>query len=171
MNKNFACLNSVNTIIYAPEYLIIGKKYVWHPTYQQYIDAGWFELIDEQPTPEEGYYFVRTEKGEMKNGKIYYVYEKREVPPAPPPEPRVFSKLSLTIELAKIQKYQTLLAWLESIEVYPNSGLYLITLWNTAVNISEGFENFDVYKEQARIALNLSNEELETILNNSIFVQ
>lgn len=184
MNHNFAAVDSSHRIVYAPDTL--GRS-LRAPSAHQYHAAGYWEVDTLVPDAPDGQTAratglwdivtiqdefvpaVNEETGEQVNPNDEYKplvkvvrqrYEFVPIPHAPPPPPRVFSKLYLILALQNRGLYEQFKAMLE--------GCGLTDLWIAANEISEAFPGFAEYLLQARTALYLTSDEAEDILAEAV---
>lgn len=81
MDRNWGTLNSDNIIQYADDVAHVnGRDYI-SPSDNIRVLEGKYRIISQQPV-EDGYYFVSTETGELKDGKIYRIYDKKKIEPS-----------------------------------------------------------------------------------------
>lgn len=187
MNHNFAKIDTDNRIVYAPDTLGASLR---APKDWQYHNANYWEIDTTVPTAPEGKYAKPVVIDGYKIGDLVTVQEEHipavndegePLDPAdeykpllkvvrqryeflPIPEevktPRIFSKLYLILALQKRGMYAKFKAML-----FANG---LEDLWQAANDLNEGFDGFDAYLAQAKTALNLTDAEVEEILEEAV---
>ena len=96
----------------APRAVRVGGAVVCNPTPAHYEAAGYFPVVDERPTCEEGYHAVAT-GWETRDGSIHRIYDAVQ---DPPPPPRVWTPLS--IKRACGERWATVKAALQQADIY-----------------------------------------------------
>jgi hypothetical protein len=76
--------------------------------------------------------------------------------------PKTYSKLRLKLAIAELGKLAELEAWLGSFEVKP--GYTALAAWNDAQDISDAFEGFAQFREAAKVALGVTEEQCQAVL-------
>ena len=142
-------------IEYAQSFVELDGRIWINPTAEQYERAGWLKNAQNAPEVREGY-VARVERYEARDGQAFAVYEYDKVTPPP----RVFSKLYLRIALRKRgleAAFDTLL---------DESGLR--RMWDDANELNEAFTDFCDYLDEVKAALNLTDDEAESILGEAV---
>lgn len=162
-NYNFGRLEN-GSIKYAPSIIKDGCRYVVCPTANDYAACNWLPIVDKKPSepPPEGYRYIPTGWKE-ESGSIVRIYTAVVIIPAA----RTFSKLKLYGALVKAGLWDALVAWLQSQSV---EGINAYTAFTLAQDISDNHPLFKEYYQAARLALGLSEEQAEAILNESVEV-
>ena len=135
MNREYGKLNGTEIGEYAPDGLVYDGRYHTNPTEAAYNAQGWLKIVEERPSPEEGYELTPT-RYEERDGRISRIYERV---PLPPPPPKVYAKYYLGMAIQECGYIETLLAFLASNPV-------LAFHWNNANEFEEGDRNFEYIK-------------------------
>lgn len=147
------------SIEYAP---VIFPPNRWAPSEEEYNENGWYRNGIQPPSTPEGkivssiYYRIDEEANAV---VADYEYED-----APKPI-RVFSKLKLYGALTQAGLWDTFEGWLKTQTV---NGVNAYTAFSLAQDLNDENELFHDVVEQAKIALGVSDELVEMILQASI---
>ena len=136
MNREYGKLNGTEIGEYAPDVLVYDGRYHTNPTEAAYNAQGWLKIVDEQPSPEEGYEWTPT-RYEERDGRIFRVYERV---PLPPPPPKVYNKYDLGCAIEDAGLLDAFLLLFES-----NAKLKFH--WNNADEFEEGDKNFEAFRK------------------------
>ena len=126
----------------------------------QRVDCGWYQYSAGQK-PEahsnevwriDGYTF------DVTNGTATAHYKCSWIKP----KPKTYSKIRLKIAIAKIGKLDALESWLKSFEV--ETGYSAYDAWIDAQEIADDFEGFAQFREAAKVALGVTEEQAVAIL-------
>lgn len=124
------------------------------------VDCGWYKYSAGQK-PEahsnevwriDGYTFDATNGTATAKYKCVWIK----------PKPKTYSKIRLKIAIAKIGKLEALEAWLKSFDV--ESGYSAYEAWIDAQEIADDFEGFGEFREAAKTALGVTEEQAVAIL-------
>ena len=125
------------------------------------VDCGWYQYNPgNKPVAQSnevwrvsGYAFDAT------NGTAtaQYACSWRKVPA------KTYSKIRLKLAIAELGKLAALEAWLGSFEVKP--GYTALAAWNDAQEISDAFEGFAQFREAAKTALGVTEEQCKAVLD------
>ena len=84
LNRNYGKLRDDARIIYAQSEVKVGNTYYPAPTVEQYAACGYYPIDSTKPE-KDGAYFVRTEYGDLIDGRIVRRYDERPI--VAPPQP------------------------------------------------------------------------------------
>lgn len=136
----------------APARLKEGSVIILKPSAEKYASQGWKPVVDEKPATDAAHRAVPT--GWRENGgRIERVYEIRE---APPPPPRVFSKLKVVAALTDAGVWPQVKAWIEEHGFYD---LYL-----AAQEFAEDNEWFAQGLAALKPVVGWTDEQVEALL-------
>ena len=161
---------------YAETPVYIDGKLIVNPTAGTYLKLGFKEIINHIPPNKDGFHLV--EDGLMDTPvrliKKWKYEENEEGREYPDPHddlkpPRVFSKLYLKITLMKMGLWDRVEYWMENNEIDLGGGVKLRCLeaFETAVTLSDKFEQFPLILKAIQNYLEVSDEVVEQILANA----
>lgn len=136
-----------------------SKGYVTNPTAEDYATIGAYprdEASFAPPTTDEGYRVVANGY-DLTDGKWVRKWRVEELPPPPP---RTFSKLKITVALMKLEK------WLPVRDYLVQSGMY--DLYLAAQDFKEDDEFFVKGLSELKAKFDMSDEEVEAILKEGV---
>ena len=112
MNRNFASIDADRKFTFAPDGVIYECRFHTRPTAEMYAANGYLPFLDERPV-EIGYTFAPLDTATERDGVLYRDYERREIPPMPPPVTR-YSKLKLIVAAKQAGKWDAFKAFIAS---------------------------------------------------------
>lgn len=144
------------TITIAPDQLVIGERVIVNPTREQYLEAGYKEIINNAPKDvPQGYVAIQVGYDEDDEHLIakYEIIKKT-------PRPRVFSKYKIIEKAMKMQMWARMKTKLEE------SGLY--DLFLAAQDFREDNEFFKQGIQMVIYTFGMTDDEINEILNECI---
>lgn len=160
INKKWASGLKDGKPIYAPaDKLVINGQIIFNPQDVHYRIAGYLPVVDKAPTDPapEGYHWqdVSWAKELLQIVRVY------ELVVNPPPAPRKFSKLKLYAALTEVGHWEHFEFWLKEQTV---AGVNGYTAFSLAQELSDDHPLFAPLYAAAKVALGISDEEAEQIL-------
>ena len=163
-------------IQFAENPVIIDGKVIANPPSGIYFHFGFKEIVNHMPKDKEGYHIEENGFDEFQTRIIikWKYVENEEGKEYPDPRekyqpPRIFSKLYLKITLMKMGLWDRVMYWMENNEIDLGGGVKLSCLeaFETAVTLSDKFEQFPLILKAIQNYLEVSDEVVEQILANS----
>ncbi|MGN0846835.1 MAG: hypothetical protein ACI4RA_05565 [Kiritimatiellia bacterium] len=151
MNRDFGKLAD-GRITYAPRVVMTEAGLATRPTAADYLAAGYKRIIDTPPPVEAGG-FSRP-SGWLEAADT--ITRRYETVAAPPPAPRVFSKLKCHLALKAAGHWPAVKAWLEANDLWD---AFLL-----AQDVREDDEQFTAGVAALKASLGLSDDDVEKLL-------
>lgn len=154
----------------APKCATIDGAAVINPTREQYarMTPPAYPLgVSPAPIPPEGKIAIPDGYAPHQNAESgeWEWRQKWRYEDAPPPPPRIFSKLKLYAALTQAGLWDALVAWLQS-QTY--EGINAYTAFTLAQDLTDDHPLFSQWLAAAKTALSVSDEQAEAILAASI---
>lgn len=143
--KKFVRLISATQIEYAKSFVKLNGIIIANPTVQQYLKAGFKELIDQKPTPIDGMDIVFDKYIEdAEHVYVNYIYQEKRIQTE---EGFEVSKIYLRIALMKLGLWEQVAEQMKStrIMISEDQFINMYDAWNDALVLDTGSELFKPY--------------------------
>lgn len=143
--------------------IVLKTRVTFAPKDADYLAEGWYRKRVQPPAPPEGK--VLKDTCYAVDGKYAVAVYTYEDAPAPVPAPVRYSKKKFDLALAKRGMYAQFLAWSESVEAIPNSGLTVAKLLSDSTWMQSDDAEFLAVKAVAE--QKFGKETLDAVLKES----